>query len=722
MNKKLYVKWLFASFLALSLAIIIYILSQTVLQDMVTVDRAIDTNTEAYLSFNTNYAEVGSALVVSVHNLDVPEDELIYSWTVGSKMVENNHSNTYIPTENDLEKFITVEISYEFDKKLTATLYCSKLPVLYINTANGLEAKEEYSEAYVAMQGSPTYTTDNTDFYFGSAYVKLRGNSTKERLKKPYKLKLDDACDLFGMGLNKHWILLANDIDHTHIRNKLVYDFSAELGMTYAAESVNVVLIFNNEYQGVYQLCEQIRIDEERVDIFDWEALAKEAASIIASIKKETTAINEETAKLIEDELSLALASDLSWITAPYQFTYQNETYTMTDYVKIPSTTGGFLLEMDFYSLTSPAISQLTTNYSQPFYFSSPEYAITNDSLYEYADKYLQTFEYALHSQDFFYHDDDDHFISTGRYYDWNSGWVSKLTPSLYSDPERDGVHYSSLFDMDSLVNNWIICEFTMNWDSMKNSVFISKDISGLAEICPVWDFDWAFGNNNMYNIDTWYPEDWHSTNNYFTRENYYQSVQWNRYLIKDPYFLLKVYDKYKEIRPTLIEDMIKDGGTLDTYYSYLKEAGAANDSKWYLSYSSYDGVSFDKSMDNLREFINTRVAWLDEQFSSFDSLVESLGSYTASEEISIKDMKKNPDGTVTLVATTTNPDVKTISFQLNGTKIYTAEVLYGTASITTNKIYNSSNIVVVTGMDSSGNYMSDITNYYLFGGEYENE
>lgn len=718
MGRKLYSRWLISGFLTFAAAIIIYILSQTVLQDLTTVNKAIDTNTEAYLSFNTNYAKVGSALVVSVHNLDVPENELIYSWTVGSAMVENNHTNAYTPTTDDLEKFITVEVSYAFDQSLTATLYCSKLPVIYINTADDSHVGDEYIEAYVAMQGSSEYNNDNTDFYFGDAYIKLRGNSTKDRLKKPYKLKLNKACDLFGMGLSKHWVLLANDIDHTHIRNKLVYDFSKGLGMSYAASSLNVVLIFNNEYQGIYQLCEQVRIDENRIDIFDWEALAKEAASIIANIKKETSAINEETSKLIEEELSLALAADLSWISAPYTFTYQNEVYTMTDYVDIPSATGGFLLEMDFYSLTSPAISQLTTNYSQPLYFSSPEYAITNKALYEYADKYIQTFEYALHSEDFFYHDDEEHFIGVGRYYDWNSGWVSKLIPSMYSDEDRDGVHYSSLFDMESLVNNWIICEFTMNWDSMKNSVFISKDINGPAKIGPVWDFDWAFGNTNMYNVDTWYPETWHTTNDYFTIEQYYQSVQWNRYLVKDPYFLLQAYLKYKEIRPTLIEDIIKAGGELDTYYTYLKEAGAANDSKWYLSYGSYNGVSFEKSMDNLREFMEIRIAWLDEQFADFDTFVASLDCYTPSEDISVRNMKKNSDGTVTIIATVDNPDVRSISFQLNGTKMFTADVLNGTATITTNKIYSSSNIVVLRGMDNDGEYISGLTNYYLFGGD----
>jgi len=56
-------------------------------------------------------------------------------------------------------------------------------------------------------------------------------------------------------------------------------------------------------------------------------------------------------------------------------------------------------------------------------------------------------------------------------------------------------------------------------------------------------------------------------TNNYFTNEQYYQSVQWNRYLVRDPYFLMLAYHRYHEIRPTVIEDIIKDGGLLDEYY-----------------------------------------------------------------------------------------------------------------------------------------------------------
>ena len=231
---------------------------------------------------------------------------------------------------------------------------------------------ETYVAGTMAMQGNSTYTTENTDFYFGDVYLKLRGNSTKYREKAPYKIKLESSCDLFNMGESKHWVLLANDIDHTLIRNKLVYDFSKAIGASYAAESLNVVLIMNNQYQGVYQLCEQLRVDEERVDIFDWEELAKDAATMITNVKAETEGLNSKDAKAFREGLETGLSTDFSWASSPYTYTYLGETYIISDYVDIPSTTGGFLLEMDFYNLNNS--NGIKTNFEQPFYFNTPEY------------------------------------------------------------------------------------------------------------------------------------------------------------------------------------------------------------------------------------------------------------------------------------------------------------------------------------------------------------
>lgn len=714
MNTKNFIhkKWLYGAVFCILLAIFLLTGSFTFFKDAHHVDTNISFEGQAYLSFNTNYVQPNKPLTVYLNNAD--SKDAVYEWTVGKTHL-NNTTNTYTPTSDDLEKFITVTVTYDKSKTVSASLYCSKLPVIYINTDDSVG--DTYVAGTMAMQGNSDYTSENTDFYFGDVYLKLRGNSTRYRDKAPYKIKLGASCDLFNMGESKHWVLLANDIDHTLIRNKLTYDFSKAIGADYAAESLNVVLIMNNQYEGVYQLCEQLRVDEERVDIFDWEELAKDAAAMITAIKSETEGLSGSNAKTFKAELEAALCTDLSWASAPYTYTYMGETYTISDYVDIPDTTGGFLLEMDFYNLDN--VNGIKTNFEQPFYFNTPEYGYTNKALKLYAYRYIQSFEYALHSEDHIFHNSGLKEKGIGYYYDYADGWVGGTTETLYNDTENDGRHYSELFDMDSLLVNFFVCEFSMNWDSMKNSVFITKDIDSPAKLGPAWDFDWAYGNDNMYRIDTYYPTGWHTTNDYFTNEQYYQSVQWNRYLIKDPYFLKLAYDKYQEIRPTVIEDIIKDGGLLDRYYNELYEAGTANDARWSYSYREYGGRNFENSMDALKDFIKTRVAWMDEQFSTFETFTQSLGYYVPSDEIGITSITYNNDGTVTIEGKTTDKSCHDLVFQINGTTVTSS--YSGTDGIARVKIDASvlgnenENLIEIHGMDNDGNYIENLSNYKIF-------
>lgn len=704
--------WLIGALACILIAFFLLIGSVTFFKDAHSVDTNISMGGKAYLSFSSTYASVGKPLTVSLNSEN--SKGIQYEWTVGETHI-NNTTDTYTPTVDDLEKFITVKVTYGNSESLSATLYCSKLPVIYLNADSMIG--DSYVSGTMAMQGNESYNSSNSELYFGDVYIKLRGNSTKSRPKAPYKIKLAESSNLLGMGSSKHWVLLANDIDHTFIRNKLVYDFSADIGASYATESENVVLILNNTYRGVYQLCEQIRVDEERIDIFDWDGLADEAAMTISQIKSETEGLKGEELKTFRDNLEYALKSNYSWASEPYTFTFEGKSYNISEYVDIPDTTGGFLLEMDFYNLSNP--NGVKTNYQQPFYFNTPETGFTNKNLKSYAYRYIQSFEYALHSEDHIFHSTDVHYAGKGWYYDQNNGWMGEEKPAVYSDPANDGKHYTELFDMNSLVVNFFVCEFTMNWDSMKNSVFVTKDIDSLAELCPAWDFDWAFGNNNMYNIPTNFPTGWHTTNNYFTNEQYYQSVQWNRYLVRDPYFLKLAYEKYQEIRPTVIENIIKDGGLLDQYYDDLYEAGVANDSKWHSTYRSYNGESFENSMKSLKEFITTRIEWMDEQFASFDTFVKSIGYYKISNEIAVNNIEQNDDGTITITAYTSNKNCSDIAFQINGTTVKTSFAgTDGIAKVTIpNSVLNESgkNIVEVHGVNSSDRYIDGLHNYLVF-------
>lgn len=105
---------------------------------------------------------------------------------------------------------------------------------------------------------------------------------------------------------------------------------SGDLGMWYC-ESVWVRLTYNGVDYGLYQLCEQIRVDPERVDIFDWDKAAEDAANAIAD-GKGLSALERET-------LVRQMQYDLTW-AAP-----ESTASTRADYYLCPDTHWRFLID-----------------------------------------------------------------------------------------------------------------------------------------------------------------------------------------------------------------------------------------------------------------------------------------------------------------------------------------------------------------------------------------
>ena len=730
----------------------------------------------AALNFS-GYAKEGDTLTVSGGPTGAK-----YNWTVTSqitgKVVKTvNAGGASLATTSGMDEcMITCEVNGDatYEK---AYFYCSKLPVLYITsdtpyTDYKSESKTKpYHDAAISMIGNSTYKNAE-QLYNGATKIKVRGNSTASREKSPFKLKLDKKADMLGLGdgiKSKHWVLIANDIDHSLLRNKLLYDFSGDIGTEFFFRSENVTLIYNNEYEGVYQLCEHRRVDEGRIDITDWVDIGEDAAASVASYEAanneavwknkgdfsdlatyDSTATDdvnkENAAAALEDVLNQVMYADYSWMDNK-KVTYKNTTFDLTNSkytdkkgknIEIPAATGGFVAEMDFYNKDSDTVASIGTNYIQPLYFSLPEIgsdasnqaaAVTSfkkTKLYDFANRYTQSFEYALHAKDFVFRggtlkkakeNSGGGFFGRGQRnatYNSSTGWTNSTESVTYKDAQNEGKHYSELFDMDSLVTNFIFVEYAMNWDSMKNSFFFYKDINGLAKFGPQWDFDWCWGNINMYNINTNFPTDWQTTNEWFTNEQSYQSYQWNRLLVKDPYFLTRAYEKYKKVRP-VIENMIKSGGLIDRYKAALANAGQANDKRWNYTYFGgyYSGATpqnFSDSVESIRTFLKKRVAWLDKQFKDVFVLADSLGYYKAADSAKISAVQSG--GTTTITAQVTDSACKSVVFQLNGVQEYTVKLTGSKASL---KLSNDQivsdgtyNVVTVYEKDKSGNYIEN--------------
>ena len=123
------------------------------------------------------------------------------------------------------------------------------------------------------INGSVTVTEQNSNVVINDAMsmkIKLRGNSTMDADKKPFKIKFDEKQSLFGLTKAKNWVLLANYYDKSNIRNYLAYLTANKLtNLDFQPSSIFVDVYFNNEYYGMFLLCEQMEAKKGRVDIED---------------------------------------------------------------------------------------------------------------------------------------------------------------------------------------------------------------------------------------------------------------------------------------------------------------------------------------------------------------------------------------------------------------------------------------------------------------------
>lgn len=152
------------------------------------------------------------------------------------------------------------------------------LPILFINTPNNvaITSKEEWTSGVQMTIMNPDGSYD----YEGSMQMKGRGNSTWNFAKKPYALKLDKKSSILGMAKHKRWCLLANWLDRTLMRNAVAFEIARKTtGLVWTPRGEFVEVVLNGTHQGNYYLCEQIKVDANRVNIaeLDEDATSGEA-------------------------------------------------------------------------------------------------------------------------------------------------------------------------------------------------------------------------------------------------------------------------------------------------------------------------------------------------------------------------------------------------------------------------------------------------------------
>lgn len=149
------------------------------------------------------------------------------------------------------------------------------LPVIHITTKDNvtISSKEYYIDASFWLDncGLSDYATMGDENNQLAIQIKGRGNYTwRESYKKPFKIKFVQKQSPLGLDRSKHFVLKPDFNDwYGYLRNETGFELSRQLGMPYTPRQYPVELILNGEYQGLYFLCEKIRVEDGRVDVME---------------------------------------------------------------------------------------------------------------------------------------------------------------------------------------------------------------------------------------------------------------------------------------------------------------------------------------------------------------------------------------------------------------------------------------------------------------------
>lgn len=514
---------------------------------------------------NAERPQVGKALTLSTNYGDGTREgedgAVTFKWFRGDFSGAYDASPvsedaSYTPVAGDLEHFLKGVCYIDGTATMETAVWFSKLPVVYIDTVDGTDIafKADEKSANVRVQGNAEFKQQ----YDGAAKVKGRGNSTWGLPKKPYKVKLDKKTDMFGFGKNKHWVLLANFIDVSSMRNKLAYDMSGEFGLTYQA-STWVEVVFNGRFDGTYQFGEHVRIDSTRVDIFDWEG------------ESEDRGYTEE---------------DLSWVDGD-------------DSIDV---TGGYLWELSAeYDEVSKFKIDVDGNGESdgdiPVMFKYPEFAATSDRMMDWASNY------------------------------WSDVYTSWT--SLRNTTADGSKSWKDLCDIDSMISFWLINEIFGNHDAWYKSRYCYKDFDGKLTFGPVWDFDWGLGSVavGMGDAAKWILA---------RDQNNGWAVSFYKEWLDDPWFCLRAWEKYREMRPKFAALFEGEGCEYDGYTAYLREAGLVEDARWGAERTAHyheDARTVAADTAAFKEWMTTRLAWLDTIFETPETLMSNIPNHESAHQ-----------------------------------------------------------------------------------------
>ena len=181
----------------------------------------------------------------------------------GKKQISGESINDFSDFCNPV--VYTIEMSNGKRKKYTVHLF--DLPVVIVNTEDNMPIvdKETWVPSTIRI-----IDNDGSVLLDDSLKIKGRGNASWEMdryLKKSYTVKLNKKNQILGMPKSKRWVLLGHSGDWTKLRTPFCFKLSEMAGFEWTPRGKNVEFILNGKHMCNYYLCEQIRVEKDRINI-----------------------------------------------------------------------------------------------------------------------------------------------------------------------------------------------------------------------------------------------------------------------------------------------------------------------------------------------------------------------------------------------------------------------------------------------------------------------
>ena len=383
----------------------------------------------------------------------------------------------------------------------------TNLPTVVIHTQDNVAPYDKEHEITCLVT---IISNDGASVLTDTATIRERGNYSRGFPKKPYRIKFANKHKVLGSKANaKKWTLINNYGDKTLMRNQLAFELSRRFGMPYTPFCAYVDVVLNGDYKGCYQLCDQIEVRKNRVDI---EEMTPE----------------------------------------------DNSGETLT---------GGYLIEVDAYAEEEPEQSMFWSDKGTGVTIKSPG----DDEITPEQKEYIR---------------------------------------AHYSTMEKNWKDY---LDLNTFLRHFLVGEMSGNTDTYWSVYMYKHRMNDTMYVGPCWDFDLAFENDNRT-----YPIS--------NKTDYiYRTCGSTTGYMKTLVDMIVVRDAEAKSRLEAIWAEIRQAGfTEESFIAYIDEQAALlqqsqrlNFMRWpilneYVHQNPRTYGSYEAEVENVRHYINYRIAWMD--------------------------------------------------------------------------------------------------------------